>query len=90
MSPPTGRRAESTVLTVFGAKGGIGKSTIASNVAAAIARDTKRSVLIMDMDVRFGDVAQSAGLNAPSSLEMSMRNTSALGLAPVSLEYHRQ
>ncbi len=63
MSPPIGRRAESTVLTVFGAKGGIGKSTIASNVAAAIARDTKRSVLIMDMDVRFGDVAIMLGVD---------------------------
>ena len=49
---PTG-----TVLTVFGAKGGIGKSTIATNLAAAIARETDLSVLIIDMDTRFGDVA---------------------------------
>ena len=46
-----------TILTVFGAKGGIGKSTIATNLAAAIATETEHSVLVMDMDTRFGDVA---------------------------------
>ena len=46
-----------TVLTVFGAKGGIGKTTITTNVAAAIARDTHASVLVIDLDTRFGDVA---------------------------------
>jgi pilus assembly protein CpaE len=46
-----------TILTVFGAKGGIGKTTITTNVAASIARNTDSSVLIMDLDTRFGDVA---------------------------------
>ena len=54
-APPT--RAAGVVLTVFGAKGGIGKSTIATNLAAAIAHDTEFSVLLMDMDARFGDIA---------------------------------
>ncbi len=46
-----------TILTVFGAKGGIGKTTITTNIAAAIARNTDNSVLVMDLDTRFGDVA---------------------------------
>ncbi len=45
------------VVTVFGAKGGIGKSTIATNLAAAIAQETDLSVLIIDLDTRFGDVS---------------------------------
>lgn len=55
----TPRQAQSagTILTVFGAKGGIGKTTIATNVATAIARDTDSSVCIIDLDTRFGDVA---------------------------------
>ncbi len=54
---PAQRSAAGSVLTVFGAKGGIGKTTIATNVAAAIARNTDNSVLVIDLDTRFGDVA---------------------------------
>lgn len=54
---PAQRQAAGTVLTVFGAKGGIGKTTITTNIATAIARDTDNSVLVMDLDTRFGDVA---------------------------------
>ncbi|MFB3093820.1 MAG: CpaE family protein, partial [Dehalococcoidia bacterium] len=44
------------VITVFGAKGGIGKTTIATNLAAAIASGTRQSVVLIDLDPRFGDV----------------------------------
>ena len=54
---PTQKTSAGTVLTVFGAKGGIGKTTIAVNVAAAIAKNTDSSVLVIDLDTRFGDVA---------------------------------
>lgn len=45
------------VITVFGAKGGIGKTTIAINLAASIARNTEESVVLVDLDPRFGDVS---------------------------------
>jgi pilus assembly protein CpaE len=46
-----------TVLTVFGAKGGIGKTTISTNLAAALVQKTNQSVVVVDLDTRFGDVA---------------------------------
>ena len=46
-----------TVLTVFGAKGGIGKTTISTNLATALLQKTNQSVAIVDLDTRFGDVA---------------------------------
>ncbi|HXH21452.1 MAG TPA: AAA family ATPase [Dehalococcoidia bacterium] len=49
--------ARGTVLTVFGAKGGIGKTTISTNLASALCRHSNSSVAIVDMDTRFGDVA---------------------------------
>ncbi|HLF71963.1 MAG TPA: AAA family ATPase [Dehalococcoidia bacterium] len=49
--------ARGTIITVFGAKGGIGKTTIATNLATALCRNTNSSVAIVDMDTRFGDVA---------------------------------
>ena len=54
---PTPVPTRGTVMAVFGAKGGIGKSTIATSLSASIALDTDRSVLVMDMDTRFGDIA---------------------------------
>jgi pilus assembly protein CpaE len=49
--------ARGTVITVFGAKGGIGKTTISTNLSTALAKNTNSSVAIVDMDTRFGDVA---------------------------------
>jgi pilus assembly protein CpaE len=49
---PTG-----TIITVFGVKGGIGKTTIATNLAVAIASETSASVALVDLDLPFGDVA---------------------------------
>ena len=46
-----------TVLTVFGAKGGIGKTTISTNLGTALVQKTGQSVVIVDLDTRFGDVA---------------------------------
>ena len=49
--------ARGTVITVFGAKGGIGKTTIATNLSTALANSTRANVALVDMDTRFGDVA---------------------------------
>ncbi len=49
--------AAGTVLTIFGAKGGIGKTTISTNLATALVQKTGQSVALVDLDTRFGDVA---------------------------------
>jgi pilus assembly protein CpaE len=54
VAEPVGR---GTVITVFGAKGGIGKTTIATNLATALVSTTHTNVALVDMDTRFGDVA---------------------------------
>jgi len=46
-----------TIVTIFGAKGGIGKSTISTNVAVALARMERSSVCVVDLDNGFGDIA---------------------------------
>lgn len=45
------------VVTVAGARGGVGKSTIAANLAIEIARTTQAAVVIADLDLLFGSVA---------------------------------
>ena len=49
--------ARGTIVTIFGAKGGIGKTTIATNLSTSLARLTGANVALVDMDTRFGDVA---------------------------------
>lgn len=49
--------AGGTIITVFGAKGGIGKTTIATNLATGLAQRTGEAVALVDLDTRFGDVA---------------------------------
>jgi len=48
--------AAGSVITVFGAKGGIGKTTIATNLATAMVQKSNQSVVLVDLDTRFGDV----------------------------------
>ncbi len=49
--------AAGRVVAVVGQKGGIGKSTTSTSLAAAIAARGEQSVLLIDLDTRFGDVA---------------------------------
>lgn len=44
------------VATVFSAKGGVGKSTLATNLAVALAEGGRRRVCLVDLDLAFGDV----------------------------------
>jgi pilus assembly protein CpaE len=45
------------VLTVFSAKGGCGKTAVATNLGAALAAGGRYQVCILDLDLAFGDVA---------------------------------
>ena len=55
------------VISVFSTKGGVGKTTIASNLAVSIARTAKKKVALVDLDLQFGDVA--------IMLNVSVKNT---------------
>jgi pilus assembly protein CpaE len=57
-----------TVVTVFSNKGGVGVSTIATNLALSLRRQTRREVALADLDYQSGDVASILGLATARSI----------------------
>jgi pilus assembly protein CpaE len=55
-------REPSQTLVFFGAKGGAGTTTVAVNCAVELARQAKRSTLIIDLKPCFGEVALFLGM----------------------------
>ncbi len=55
--PSNGPEATGKIITVFSAKGGVGKTTISTNLAIALAEGGAHEVCIVDLDLSFGDVA---------------------------------
>jgi pilus assembly protein CpaE len=49
-------------VVVLSPKGGSGKTMVASNLAAALAKTVEGSVVLVDLDVQFGDAAYAFGL----------------------------
>ena len=63
LAPPAeDESAPGQIVTVFAAKGGCGKTTLAVNLGVALARHAVR-VCVLDLDLAFGDVAISVQLD---------------------------
>ena len=62
-----GGGVEGKIITVFSAKGGVGKTTLSTNIASYLASIGART-LIVDLDLMFGDVAISLQLQPTSSV----------------------
>jgi pilus assembly protein CpaE len=51
------KKKDPKIITVLGTKGGSGKTTLAVNLAVQLYKDTGRKVVLVDLDLQFGDVA---------------------------------
>jgi pilus assembly protein CpaE len=60
--------AAGRVISVVSPKGGVGKTTVATNVAVGLARTRRHSTVLVDLDIQFGDVASALNLNPEYSL----------------------
>ena len=56
-------RPRGRVLTVFSPKGGTGKTVLSTNLAAYLAQKSGKRVLLIDLDLQFGDAAIMLGLD---------------------------
>jgi pilus assembly protein CpaE len=56
------------VITVASPKGGVGKTTVSTNLAVGLSAAAPQSTVIVDLDVQFGDVASALGLTPEFAL----------------------
>jgi ATPases involved in chromosome partitioning len=64
---PVEVRSPGRIVVVASPKGGVGKSTVAVNVAVGLAEAEPSQVVLVDLDLQFGDVATLLGVTARHS-----------------------
>jgi pilus assembly protein CpaE len=78
---PAGRPTRKTTRRLFvflGAKGGCGVTTIASNFAIALAQESGRSTLLIDLGLPLGDAAINLGMVTEYSTQNALQDASRL------------
>jgi pilus assembly protein CpaE len=75
---PAGAAHLGKVVTVFSPKGGVGKTTMAVNLALALADRGARKVCLVDLDLAFGDVAITMQLFPTHSIEHAIGSEDSL------------
>jgi MinD-like ATPase involved in chromosome partitioning or flagellar assembly len=71
------------IITIFAAKGGCGKTTLATNLAVVLHDGGARRVCLVDLDLESGDIASTLGLIPARSLADAIRYTGQLDAARI-------
>ncbi|MEU0093477.1 P-loop NTPase [Kribbella sp. NPDC006257] len=71
--------ANGQIITVFAAKGGCGKTTLATNLATVLHDRGTHRVCLFDLDLEYGDVAGVLGLRSERSMIDALANPAATG-----------
>jgi pilus assembly protein CpaE len=77
---PGGATQLGRVITVFSPKGGVGKTTVAANLALALTEKGARKVCLVDLDLAFGDVAITMQLFPSHSIEQAVGSENSIDL----------
>ncbi len=70
------QRNPGRIISVISPKGGVGKTTIATNIAVGLANEDERVVLV-DLDVQFGDVASTLGISSRHTIVDALSKSAA-------------
>ncbi|MEJ7832598.1 MAG: P-loop NTPase [Nocardioides sp.] len=77
---PTGAVRLGKVVTIFSPKGGVGKTTMAVNLALALTEQGARRVCLVDLDLAFGDVSITMQLFPSHSIEQAVGSEDSIDL----------
>jgi len=77
---PGGATQLGRVVTVFSPKGGVGKTTVAVNLALALTDKGARKVCLVDLDLAFGDVAITMQVFPTHTIEQAVGSEDAIDL----------
>ncbi len=75
---PQGKKVAGDLHVFLGSKGGSGVTTVACNVAIALAQRPEHSILLIDLALPIGDCALCLGISAGYSTEDALRNSDRL------------
>ena len=67
------QRYNGRVITIASPKGGVGKTTVSTNLAIGLTRSASQSTVLVDLDVQFGDCASALGLTPEYTLPDAVR-----------------
>ena len=68
------KRSKCRVITVYSNKGGVGKTSIASNLAVELAKITKENVALIDLNFQLGDVTTFLDLKPSFNISYMLQN----------------
>lgn len=70
--------SKSRVITIFSNKGGIGKTSIATNLAFELSQITKENVALIDLNFQFGDITTFMDIQPTFSISYMLQNPDKL------------
>ncbi len=71
--PAETERYAGRVITIASPKGGVGKTTVSTNLAIGLTASAPQSTVLVDLDVQFGDCASALGLVPEYTLPDAVR-----------------
>lgn len=78
MRPAEEEQRENRVITVLSAKGGSGKTVLSTNLALGLNAHSPGSVVLVDLDIQFGDCGSSMNLEPEQTLADAAMQASVL------------
>ena len=72
------QKTEGALFVFLGSKGGSGVTTLACNFAVSLAQESRKSTLLIDLNLPFGDAAMDLGIKAQYSTVDALQNSARL------------